>query len=660
MLLVGIETLIFAVATSYYFRIPLGAGFMAYACAVIIFLYGADFLGLLQDASIALHVIGVLLFMDWVRRANSAIRRLRFPRNIYQDLAIAAVVAFAFTQVALLCSTRQFFAWDEFSHWGTIIRSIYEANTFHFSPNPLYFQDYPPGLALFSYHVLQIMGYSESNAYFSYALLLGCFSASLLHLAARGTLLGFLASILAVWASVEMLGPGWASVLVDHVLAFFFAGILAAYYLIRDAGGRLMILPFFLAAFTLTKQAASSLALLASVIIIIDWTFSQLGRRDGLRWNTLGFWLPAAGLSVSLIGTVLLTVASWRAYVVTAGLQQGWGSYSPYSHLTELANCCQSPREVAVIAKFASAFFNTPTSMEAPGPIWQFGWEAVRRIVWTDLFSGELSGAPGKAMAVLFLASLFLVPLSSSSLDRWRNASFAFLMTLGGLGYALSLLITYLYAFSEYEGRTLASFDRFFSVYLLSWLMTLLAVAFRTFNHFRPSGRLAGHAVTAFLICGIFWSQISEAKPILTRAQYEMSYQDSQLTHTLAMREPIQRWVAGFRADLPSTARVFISWPKTSGLEFWLTKHELLPLVTNLTCFAFTPKRQPELIQECTMSSERLQEMLKEYDFVAVGDHLDEIQRDYPGIFAALPVGMHRGLFRVERLPSFKLVPYYP
>lgn len=234
---------------------------------------------------------------------------------------------------------------------------------------------------------------------------------------------------------------------------------------------------------------------------------------------------------------------------------------------------------------------------------------------------------------------------------------FAGLMILGSVSYSLSLLMAYLYAFSEYEALMLASFDRFFSVYLLAWLLGLIGASFATFNSFPARTMRQAHAVMAASIFMIFFSNITHARPVLSRQAYNIRYDAALRDYRLPARASIKKWIAEFGKSLPPQARIYILWPQTSGLEFWLAKHELLPRMTNLKCFGITPELKPKLVQECTMSEVQVRGALEQYDFVAVGAHLRDLQVAYPGIFAETNPAVERSIFRVVTQPKFQLVP---
>lgn len=654
--LAGLEALVYAYAFQRWLKTPLGAGFMLYACGTITVLYAADFAGLLLPASIAIHAAFVVcgLLLLWGER--QAPLGGRFLRSGPRTFPFAVSILFLFTQATLLTAPAQFHNWDEFSHWGTVIRTIFAADTFHLNPNPLYFQDYPPGLALFAYHVLKLVGFTEGNAYFSYVLLIGCLSASLLHMAARVSFARFAFSVLILWLCVAFIAEGWISVLIDHVLALFFMGCVASYLLLRERGGYLLLLPIFVFAFALTKQAASSLALLATGIILVDILISARAQE---RAGAL-FWLRLGALSVCLIGAIWLAGRSWSAYVDAAGLERGWGSYSPVGVLGKVLACCTTSREIDVARAFFGRFFGNDQPYAGGGPAGSLAYQ-----MWLGLAAGPWSfqriakvlGSPFAQLVYLWLASMAVALFAKSRLSRWRTIAFGCLMAAGAGGYALSLLLAYLYSFSEYEALNLASFHRFFTVYLIAWLASVMAyfamaVADPESARFRRIAYV-GLAVGLAALAGV---QARRANIILTPGAYH-AYASNQKG---AARDLVQTLVRPVLPGIPANAKVYILWPDNTGYEFWLTKYEVLPRQTNLVCFAVTSKPQPRFVQECAFSETEFGRQLSNYDVVVVGQKLDHLREEYPGIFGNLPAGQQAGLFRIEKSPALKLSPLSP
>lgn len=654
--LAGLEALVYVYAFKRWLKMPLGVGFMLYACGTIAVLYAADFAKLLMPASMAIHLAFIICGVVLLWSERQALSGGRFPRFEPAAFAVAVSILFLFTEAALLTAPAQFHNWDEFSHWGTVIRTIFAADTFHLNPNPLYFQDYPPGLALFAYHVLKLVGFTEGNAYFSYVLLIGCLSASLLQMAARVSFARFAFSVLVLWLCVAFIAEGWISVLIDHVLALFFMGCIASYLLLRERGRYLFLLPVFVFAFALAKQAASSLALLATGIILVDILISARAQE---RAGAL-FWLRLAALAACLIGAIWLAGHSWSAFVDSAGLERGWGSYSPVGVFGKALACCTTSREIDVARAFFGRFFGNDQPYASGGPAGSLAYQA-----WLGLSVGPWSYrrilnvlcSTSAKLVYLWLASMAVALFAEGRLNRWRTIAFGCLMAAGASGYALSLLLAYLYSFSDYEARNLASFDRFFTVYLIAWLASVLAYYAMAVGDPKsaPLRRVAyvGLAVGLIALAAV---QTRRANIILTPA----AYRAYTLNQKGAARELVQTLVQPMLPSIPIDAKVYILWPDNTGYEFWLTKYEMLPRQTNLVCFAVTSKPQPHFVQECAFSETEFRRKLSSYDFVIVGQKLDRLREEYPGLFGDLPAGKQTGLFRIEKTPVLKLSPISP
>lgn len=651
--LAGLEALVYAYTFQRWMRIPLGAGFALYACGTITVLYAADFAGLLMPASLVIHAAfvasGFLLLWD-KRQTLLGGGLFQFDKS---TLAVAVSIVFLFSQASLLTAPAQFHNWDEFSHWGTVIRTIFAMDTFHLNPNPLYFQDYPPGLALFAYHVLKLAGFTEGNAYFSYVLLIGCLSASLLHMAARVSFARFAFSVLILWLCVEFIAEGWISVLIDHVLALFFMACVASYLLLRERCRHLFLLPVFLFAFALTKQAASPLALLATGIMLLDILI--LERAKG-RVGAI-FWPRFAALAIGLVGAIWLAGYSWSAYIDDAGLERGWGSYSPVGVLGKIMDCCATSREIDVARAFFGRFFGNDLTYAGGGPAGSLAYQA-----WLGLASGPWTfkriatflGSPFAQLVYLFLASMAVAMFAGRRVDRWRTVAFGCLMAAGAGGYAMSLLLAYLYSFSEYEALNLASFHRFFTVYLIAWLTSVLAYfAMVVADPERLRLRRLAHTGLAVGLVSLAGVQVWRTSIILTPG----SYNEYAANQKGAARDLVQTLVQPMLPGIPPNAKVYILWPDNTGYEFWLTKYEMLPRQTNLVCFAITSKPEPGFVQECAFSESEFRKQLSNYDVVIVGQKLDRLREEYPGLFAGLPAGKETGFFKVEKAPVLKLKP---
>lgn len=96
---------------------------------------------------------------------------------IKRHLKIGFSFAFFFYVVAIgtlfvILYYEKYFHYDNFSHWGLIVKNIYRNCRFpNFQDTMIHFQAYPTGSACFIWYVCRIVGYSEGNTLFAQAIL---------------------------------------------------------------------------------------------------------------------------------------------------------------------------------------------------------------------------------------------------------------------------------------------------------------------------------------------------------------------------------------------------------------------------------------------------------------------------------------------------------
>lgn len=86
----------------------------------------------------------------------------------------AGVFCLLFLSVYLLLFLREqiFFAYDNFSHWGMIVKSLcYESRFPNFESRTILFQSYPVGSACFIWFICKFFGFTEGHALFAQAVL---------------------------------------------------------------------------------------------------------------------------------------------------------------------------------------------------------------------------------------------------------------------------------------------------------------------------------------------------------------------------------------------------------------------------------------------------------------------------------------------------------
>lgn len=612
-------------------------------------LYVADFAGALRATSLTLHLGGFssVLYFAYVRFRSWTTSRDGSVSPAPNQASIALLMLFA---AILFIRTHHgaFVSWDEFSHWGLVIRAVFLANTFHFDPTPLYFQDYPPGVALFCYHILLFLGYSEGNTYYAVSLLLLGFMTPALASARRAGFPYLVFVLATLFCLMYSMGSGWASVLIDQVLSILFAGSVITYYLLKDEPRSWWVLPLLLATLVLAKHAGQSFALLASGIIIADrFTHFLAGARQSLlNHNQHRFgWRTLAGV-VALVGLPLLVGATWKHHVTVSGLSESVGAKSVVEFAKTSRNCCSTPREVEVAGRFFSEIVDLPPPQtNEVRPLSGYIREVATRFSLKKLLFESREFVAGKVLVILVTFGFLIAGLFPSMESRWRYGQLNFIMSLSTILYGYSLLLFYLYGMSEYEARQLASLDRFINVMLLAWSILFLfmvgeLLAFNYSINGTKNTCRSSCVATILLITLVFWSAAPRsARSFLVDGAPPIS----------DVRLSIQEWTSKVAPLIPPKARIFIGWQGSNGRELWIVRYEMLPRPANYNCYSLGRPSIPGDMYTCNLKRDELENMLSEYDFFVVCKGLGSLREQYGDFFDGPPAQADKALYQVVK-----------
>lgn len=641
-----IEFLGFALVLKQFIKIPLSVTPPIIASTIILLLYIIGFLAHLKTASILIHVLGIIsfIFILFLKIKDKTLFKLDLKRNTF----IITTLIFIVFLLYFLNRKGEFRAWDEFSHWGTVIRAIYEANTFIFSPNPLYFQDYPPGTGIFSYHILTLLGYSEGNAFFSYSLLLLCFITPIIGTAINKNIALGIASFIVTFLLVIALGSGWSSVLIDQVLSLTFAGSIISYFVLQRETRTLLFIPVLLSAIVLSKHVGLSMAFLAAGIFFMDWILlhcTEKQRIIPLKFPTFTvkdiFWLVAIFLIPFMVSW------SWKTYVAVYHLKQGWGNMSIQSFAQSSLLCCTTPREIDVAGKFFATYFDLNEPYTHASSLGGFLKEALSRVQLFKLifFSAHLTIS--KVILVFAFLGISISFFFRAPQLRLRFAVLNIELFVGTILYSLSLLLTYLYGFSDYEAAILTSFQRYHNVFLLAWALILTYIVIELFNDLTSK---RSRLILLFL-AAIF--SLWTLKSIKHEAKLYIKQGALPATES---RVEVQKFLKHNLPNIPKNASVYISWYGSNGWEFWMIKYELLPRITNYDCFSQGPKMNQADAWTCEFKPSDL----ITYNYFLIGNGLNIIRDQYKSIFIGVPSNLNSGLFKIKNdNGSLKLI-YIP
>ncbi len=562
------------------FHLQFGQALCTAACAVVALLFLAGVGNFLWLGAWSLVIGGLALGLVALARPHQS------PDGLIVPLLAAALAVGLF----LISRPAGYFRWDEFSHWGVIIKHLAEVHSLY-EGRALLFPDYPPGLALFAYFITIPSGLTEPDAVYACGLFLLCLTSVLT--AYRPALEATAALALAYLLSFA-LGTGPATVLIDFPLGAAF-GAMVCIYLSESGkttakGVALAILPAV--ALVTLKAAGMSLAAIAIVVIGVD---ALLAHRKERRVSAL----LLAALAAAATGAYLL----WKMVVSVGGYLNRTADFDLSYPIGVILETNASAVDQEIWANFVNAMMGSVTFYHI--------------------------GAGLPLIAGILLAFLIVGTVFADGHTRWSRALIVGAMGVGAAFYSYGLLATYLTNMTDYEAVRLASFDRYLEVYLVGFSM--VGVAFLASVKPRDVG-LFGLMVALVMLTA---TVPRDAFDLITKGATSSNLARADLQQRMAKVTPL----------IEAGSKVYIIWDGSNGYEYFLAKFELMPNLVNGACWSISATPSDD-IYRCTLSPDEFSRALAGYDYLYVASAPEAFFTEYADLFS--PGEPTSSLFKVS------------
>lgn len=491
----------------------------------------------------------------------------------------------------------QFFEWDEFTHWGPTIKSMFLFDVFgKDSPIILNNTSYPPGLAIISYLVLKIRNvWDESYVFWAYQLI---FVSILIPILAKFTYkkTGYLifSAIVLILNSLYFSNV-FKTIYADPLLAIVFGYTLylaASKISVNNAWAKLN---FFAAIsfLVLIKDFGIVLSLISISVFIFNLIFTQIG-------NFIS--------SIEIGRKTTLAIATY--ILCSFGIRFIWSLYLSSGSLS---------------GSSSSALAGSPTYVKA---VVERDPTYVKELLngYLNVLSNwELSTRSGIALNTwqwLVLISMFLMIISLDSKSK-RSRSYelglSFILILGSFGYLFTLFLVYLNIF----GSTFTSYQRYASAFFGGAIfyiaaktvdkITNLSMAYvKESENTRSKIPIIIPAMVASLI-------------IHSPAGFALDYYFSPNQQSDLIRrnfEPLKQKIN--LAQFDEHDRVGIIAQHTMGFEYYVIQYEVMPASVYQTGFYTwsigSPSGPEDFWTDQTMTPDRWNEYLSNIDYLLVNN----------------------------------------
>ncbi len=382
---------------------------------------------------------------------------IKSKKNLWADLkAYVLTPGFFFMLIAfgafLPCILKMHLnTWDEFTHWGTVIKNFRYFHDFANLENATTFlKDYPPAASLFAYFA-QCFGsnYIECKSYGAYIFLfLALMSPYFVMIKEKKDMFKAIAlGFCCVLLPTVMGERTYDILLVDSLLTLETALLFTAYLLYDDVKWKAATIGMTTAVLCLTKASGAGLAVIAFLIL----TTSELCQRKHRTKNE------------NKQGILYLAV-------LACGLLVGKYSWTFYLKISETPNFWKTSN-VNISNLYALA----------TGRGEEYQYETIRSFFHaavTQAFTDSIVPMSClKWLIILLVFCILIEVMTKSSKDKKKIRICVRGCVSGIIPYMCSMLFLYLFTFSADEAVKVASFERYIGTYF-GVAVAVLMVAF--------------------------------------------------------------------------------------------------------------------------------------------------------------------------------------
>ncbi len=412
-------------------------------------------IGFIINILLAISFIIIVINMKLKKKDFSTLKENFFSKGFYVFLtAYIAIYIFDFN--------REFTVWDEYSHWGEMVKECLRLDRFYSVKNSVLMvhKDYPPIMQLLETFFCTLSGgYKEQ--FLKRIVHLFCFSMFIPAIAdskkfsKSKTSLKALIIIGIVFLTFLFYDQHGIinSIYNDYLMAIIAAYLLGHIILSKNPldNFNLITLSLGCSFLILTKQIGLTLYLMALFLFTIDLILKYKKKIIDLQKSHIIYMILK--VLVLLILIPLLIWKGWNIYISNLKVEQQFDLAD--IKLTQLVDIMHGKSGKKYQIDAAANYIN-----------------AIKRNNLTTSNSIQLSYIQSFVLVLLLLYLIWLY--GKQYFYKEELSLLAVTLAIGLIGYAFVMLVTYVFSFGPYEGPTLASFNRYIPTYILICFSVLI------------------------------------------------------------------------------------------------------------------------------------------------------------------------------------------
>ena len=387
------------------------------------------------------------------------IRKKDFVKNYFTNGFYACLILYLIVFVYNI--GRDFTEWDEFSHWGAMVKEMFRLDNFYSvdTSTLMIHKDYPPIVPLFEFFWAKLCGgYGETYLLTSLKFLMFSFLMPVIENLKKESkkkaitqmiLIGLIATLLAVFFDVH---NNINTIYIDFFIAFFCSNLLFDIFTSDD-----LLSPFSLFKYgvtfsflLLTKQICLAIYIMI-LFFLIGRIIQYIKASEGKVLIKATFILSIFALLIPIFNTLL-----WNDYISNYKVDRQFDTAD--IELSKLPG---------IINKTAGKEYQQETA----------------NLFIDSLYSKDIANSYIKLsyiqiVAISLVIMYFIYKKFKDIYDKKEYILLTTTVVLGYIGYAFVLMIMYVFCFWMEESLTMASMARYTSSFILIVLYLCLMLYF--------------------------------------------------------------------------------------------------------------------------------------------------------------------------------------
>ena len=484
--------------------------------------------------------------------------------------------------------------WDDFS-WAIFVKHINQFGTYWNSKSAILSVGfmYFPGISLWENFFTGHRIYSEQSLFFAVGLIV----ISTFHACIPSDLKSkkWFYFFVLFMAPISWFTPGIGNISSEVMMGMLLAaGIFSALDIENPED---LFVPFVIACFlAITKETGFLLALLVVLLMAIRVLREKLYATKWMAWT------------IACLLIMILNFILWQRYLALDNAPVAFNIKSLLSFMTQDLNQV-SPKSETILKSFFQASYER-----------MMGRSYLTRIPYLGFIKGSYI--------------LWIAIMSALFFTIRKTPEYLITFLWGLIGYSSVILVNFLYVFSDYEGFSLASYERYMGLYCLAFLIVGLKVIYKEKLY---QNKKFLYVLVGFIV--IFPPSPRVLYPPSIR--YKLAFlvpEKYQAKLDKDMRLGLEPIRAKIISDTPEDAKIWFIWQCSNGLEAMVMRYEITPRKMNDTGWSLGERCHP--IQDVWSSNISVEEFtghVGQYDYVAMGEVDEHFNKRYGSLFNSPP-----------------------